>query len=155
MRAASLLFVAVAAVLAAATPPEPRIAVVVHPTRHDALRVEDVAAIFLRTRRFWDDGAAIVPLNRDPGSTVRETFTRRVLGGNVARLAAYWNEQYFRGVFPPAVVDSAAALKRWVATDRDAIGYLAADEVDDSVRVVLMLGVRAGGTPPLPATASP
>ncbi|MBI5087609.1 MAG: hypothetical protein HZB15_01705 [Actinobacteria bacterium] len=54
---------------------------------------------------------------------VRGTFTRRVLHMDRARLQAYWNEQYFHGVFPPAVLSSAVAVRRYVAADRNAIGY--------------------------------
>jgi ABC-type phosphate transport system substrate-binding protein len=115
------------------------LAVVVHPERAATLTAKDVARIFLKKRRFWDDGAPIVALNQDPGSSVREAFSRRVLGRSTAQLRAYWNEQYFQGVFPPTVLSSSAAVKRYVATDRNAIGYIEWSEVDESVRVVLRL----------------
>jgi len=37
------------------------------------------------------------------------------------------------------VLSSDAAVKRYVAADRDAIGYIEWSEVDDSVRVVLKI----------------
>jgi ABC-type phosphate transport system substrate-binding protein len=122
-----------------AVPAEPVLAVIVHPSRASAVTMEDLARIYLRKRRFWDDGAAIVPLNQAPGTAVRDLFSRRVLAADTPRLQEYWNEQYFHGVFPPIVLSSGAAVKRYVAADRDAIGYLEWGEVDDSVRVVLKL----------------
>lgn len=118
---------------------DPALAIVVHPGRTAVLTVEDVARIYLRKRRFWEDGAPIVPLNREPGTAAREAFSRRVLGWEAARLQEYWNEQYFHGVFPPTVLSSGAAVKRYIAADRNAIGYLEPSEVDGSVRVLLTL----------------
>jgi len=122
---------------APAVPAELVLAVIVHPSRASTVTMEDLARIYLRKRRFWDDGAAIVPLNQAPGTAARDLFSRRVLAADTPRLQEYWNEQYFHGVFPPIVLSSGAAVKRYVAADRDAIGYLEWGEVDDSVRVVL------------------
>lgn len=132
--AASVLFRPAPAIAA-----ETALAIVVHPARTDVLGVEDVARIYLRKRRFWPDGAPIVPLNREAGTAAREAFSRRVLGGKAAQLQEYWNQQYFQGVFPPTVLSSAAAVKRYVAADRNAIGYIERSEVDDSVRALLTL----------------
>ncbi|MFN8543888.1 MAG: hypothetical protein U0807_06755 [Candidatus Binatia bacterium] len=113
--------------------------VIVHPARTGTLGADDVARIYLGRRRFWDDGAAIVALNLPAGTPVRERFSRRVLRDDSAHLADYWNAQYFHGVLPPAVLSSSDAVKRYVAADRKAIGYIEAGDVDETVRVVLTL----------------
>jgi len=122
-----------------AVPEEHVLAIVVHPERTAALGIEDVAHIFLRKRRFWEDGAPIVALNREPETAARTTFSRRVLRADPAQLEGYWNERYFEGIFPPTVLSSGAAVKRYVAADRNAIGYIEWKDVDASVRVVLKL----------------
>ena len=129
--------------LAAADAP---LAVIAHPSHPERLSTADVARIFLRKRRFWPDGSPIVPLNREPGSDAREAFSHRVLGGDSARWASYWNDAYFNGVFPPAVLSSSAAVKRYVASEPGAIGYVDPADVDDTVRVVLEL--RGSGAAP-------
>jgi ABC-type phosphate transport system substrate-binding protein len=116
-----------------------RIAVIVHPDRREHLDPEEVASIFLRKRRFWDDGAPIIPLNREAGSGLREHFSRLVLGVGSAELSAYWNQQYFHGTLPPATLSSSEAMKRFVAQERNAIGYTGAEAVDSSVRAALIL----------------
>ncbi|TMA32562.1 MAG: phosphate ABC transporter substrate-binding protein [Deltaproteobacteria bacterium] len=139
-RASILLCIAMALLMPApAVPEEHALAIVVHPKRTAALDIEDVAHIFLRKRRFWEDGAPIVALNREPGTAARAAFSRRVLRADPAQLEEYWNHKYFDGVFPPTVLSSCTAVKRYVATDRNAIGYIDLSEVDDSVRVVLKL----------------
>jgi ABC-type phosphate transport system substrate-binding protein len=123
-----------------ATADGPALVVVVNSGRTDRIDIHALARIYLRTRRFWDDGTPIVPLNLEAGSREREAFTRRVLGGGGDTwLATYWNERYFHGVFPPTVVSSSASVKRWLATEPGAIGYFDARDVDDSVRVILKL----------------
>ena len=122
-----------------AVPEEQALAIVVHRERTDALDIEDVARIYLRKRRFWEDGAPIVALNREPGSATRALFSHRVLRTDPSQLEEYWNHKYFDGVFPPTVLSSCTAVKRYVAADRNAIGYIDLSEVDDSVRVVLKL----------------
>lgn len=115
------------------------LAVIVHPDRRVPLGVEDVARIYLKQRRFWSDGERIVPLNRDSGSEARESFVRKVFGAGGRQLAIYWNRQYFQGVLPPATLASDEAVRRFVAGEPLAIGYVHPSVVDDSVRVVLHL----------------
>ncbi len=134
-----VLCAAMLASTAAFTEEHVPIAVVVHPARADRLGTEELAEIYLKKRRFWDDGAPILPLNQPPGTTARESFSRRVLGGTSQSFAEYWNEQYFHGIFPPATLSSDEAVKRYVAAERNAIGYIEATDVDDTVRVVLHL----------------
>lgn len=115
------------------------VAVIVHPSRSATLDADDVARIYLGRRRFWDDDSVIVALNLPAGDGLRERFSRRVLHTDSAHLASYWNEQYFHGVFPPAVLSSPDAVKRYVATDPKAIGYIDAADADATVRIVLTL----------------
>ena len=122
-----------------AVPEEQALAIVVHRERTEALDIEDVARIYLRKRRFWENGAPIVALHRELGTAARASFSRRVLRADPGQLRAYWDQQYFAGIFPPEVLSSDAAVKRYVAADRDAIGYIEWSEVDDSVRVVLKI----------------
>jgi ABC-type phosphate transport system substrate-binding protein len=118
---------------------EEGVVVIVHPRRPVKLSLEEVAQIYLRRRRFWDDGAAIVPLNMASDAPLRAQFAERVLNQSQARLADYWNRQYFQGILPPATLASTEAVRRYVASEPNAIGYVPASEVNRSVRVVLRL----------------
>jgi len=127
------------AVASRAEEPAPRLVVIVHPTRRAELSLELLAQIYLRRKRFWDDGTPIVPLNLEAGAALRTTFARTVLPWSDARLADYWNRQYFYGVLPPATLASTKAVVRYVAAEPNAVGYVPAADVDESVRVVLAL----------------
>ncbi len=116
-----------------------RIAVIVHRDRRDALDVTDVAQIYLRKRRFWNDGSPIIPLNREAGTSIREAFSGRVFGTTSEQLSGYWNQQYFHGVLPPATLSSSQSTRRFVASEPNAIGYVEVDAVDETVRVATIL----------------
>jgi ABC-type phosphate transport system substrate-binding protein len=143
---ASFLGLLVATVLAHPARAED-LAVIVHPERDTHLTVGQVAQIYLKQRRFWDDGGLIVPVNRDSGSVARESFVRVVFGARASQLVVYWNRQYFHGVLPPATLASDEAVKRFVAGERLAIGYVHPSVLDDSVRVVLHLRDPSAGSP--------
>jgi hypothetical protein len=74
---------------AAAEEERTRIVVVVHPSRSAELTTDALRQIYLRRKRFWDDGAPIVPLNLAAGMPLRDAFSRRVLGESEARIADY------------------------------------------------------------------
>lgn len=135
IRSALLGLLLAASVAAAAQAGD--LVVIVHPERQVGLSTSEVAQIFLRKRRFWKDGKAIVPVNRESGSAARNTFARLIFAEDVRQLVVYWNRQYFKGVLPPATLASGEAVKRFVAAERRAIGYIAPDLVDDSIHVVL------------------
>jgi len=140
MAARTFTLVLVLALLAPSFAEErPRLALIVHPARRAELSVEEVAQIYLRTRRFWEDGAPVVPLNLPSGTPLRGRFSKLVLRQTETRLADYWNRRYFYGVLPPATLASTEAIRRYVASDPNAIGYVPVSEVDGSVRVLLHL----------------
>ena len=115
------------------------LAVIVNGQRTDRPSLAELAQIYLKQRRFWSDGGRIVPVNRESGSSARISFDTRVLDTSPSKLVVYWNRQYFQGVLPPATLASDEAVKRFVASERQAIGYVHPRVIDDSVRVVFQL----------------
>jgi len=117
-----------------------RVKVITHPSRAGKLTASDVRAIYLKQKRFWNDGQPIIPINRDAGSTARELFSEGIFGRDSARLASYWNQRYFEaGEFPPATLASEEAVIRFVAGNENAIGYVTGENVGDSVAVIMVL----------------
>jgi ABC-type phosphate transport system substrate-binding protein len=120
---------------------DPAVKVIAHPARTDQLSEAEARAIYLKQRLFWNDGEPIIAINREAGSEARERFSEIVFGQSSRRLAGYWNQRYFEdGEFPPATLASEEAVLRFVAGNRNALGYIIEAEPDESVRVILMLG---------------
>lgn len=126
---------------------EERLAVIVSSERVVELSRQDVAQIFLRKRRFWSDGAPIVPVNRNATSAARASFTKQIFAKEIRFLPSYWNRQYYQGVLPPLTLASDEAVRRFVALESNAIGYVHESFVDDSVRVILLLDPTEQGSP--------
>jgi ABC-type phosphate transport system substrate-binding protein len=98
-----------------------------------------LADIYLgRTSRFPDDQPAL-PIDQEPDSPVRERFYQTFLGRSHAEVKAHWSKIIFTGRGrPPRDVPTGADVKRAVAGDAKAIGYIERRLVDESVRVVLV-----------------
>ena len=139
MRRSARPLLITAALLVAAPALAEDIAVIVNKDRTTQLNREEIAQIFLKKRRFWDDGTPMLPVNQSAGSTTRASFDRAVFGAGARRLSVYWNRAYFGGVLPPATLASDEAVRRFVVSEPRAIGYIRAGAVDASVRVVLIL----------------
>jgi ABC-type phosphate transport system substrate-binding protein len=133
------LVLAILLLAAASASERESVAVIVNPARRVELSIDDLAQIYLRRKRFWNDGAPMVPLNLLSAHPFRERFSRQVLRRSDARLAEYWNREYFYGILPPATLASTEAMRRYVASDPNAIGYVPSSLVDDSVRVLFRL----------------
>jgi ABC-type phosphate transport system substrate-binding protein len=105
-----------------------------------ALRADQVTAIFLGQTARFPDGAEAVPLDQRVGSQARDEFYARVANRTPVLLKAYWSKMVFTGRGqPPAEAPDSAAVRRKVAENPDAIGYIDRSALDASVRPVLVV----------------
>jgi ABC-type phosphate transport system substrate-binding protein len=105
-----------------------------------ALRPEQVAAIFLGQSARFPDGAEAVPYDMRLGAALRDEFYARVTNKTPALLKAHWSKMVFTGRGqPPAELSDSAAVRRKVAEDPDAIGYIERSALDASVHAVLVV----------------
>jgi len=104
-----------------------------------ALDVDTLREIYLHRRTLLADGSRAVPINLPVGNPARDGFSMQVLGRPPAALAAYWDRLYYEGRRPPIVVSSPDAVRRYLQADGRALGYLPETDVDDTVRVLLVL----------------
>jgi ABC-type phosphate transport system substrate-binding protein len=145
-----LLFTAVRAPLRAQSDDEPAIAVIVGAgsTAPSApLSAALVANIFRRKRQFWDDQTRIVAVNLPALHPLRRHFSQQIFKRSPEDLQAYWNDQYFHGVLPPAVLASEEAVIRFVVDTPGAVGYVWACSVDKRVSVVALIANPASSAP--------
>ena len=97
-----------------------------------------VAGIYTGRIKGWPDGSPVFPLDQSESSTARAEFYAIVVGRSQANMQALWAQNIFAGKgLPPKVASPGAEMKRLVATNRNAIGYIRASEVDDTVKVLL------------------
>jgi ABC-type phosphate transport system substrate-binding protein len=104
-----------------------------------SLTAEQTARIFLgKTSSYPDDGDA-TPVDQAEGSAIREEFYSKVVHKNTSQLSAYWAKVIFTGDGrPPQILESNAAVRKAVAKNPNAIGYIDKSTVDKSVRIILV-----------------
>jgi ABC-type phosphate transport system substrate-binding protein len=106
----------------------------------EALRPDQVAAIFLGQSARFPDGTVATVIDQPLGSSQRDTFYQRVTGKTPALLKVYWSKMVFTGRGqPPRDLPGSAAVRQAVASDPGAIGYIDREALDPSVRQVLLV----------------
>ncbi|NRR32558.1 hypothetical protein HSX11_20525 [Oxalobacteraceae bacterium] len=80
------------------------------------------------------------PVDLPENSPVRADFYHKVADKDTAQVKALWSKLVFTGkATPPKEYASDAEVKKAVAADPKAIGYISKASVDDSVKVILTL----------------
>jgi ABC-type phosphate transport system substrate-binding protein len=104
------------------------------------LTESQVADIFLGRTATFPNGGIAVPLDQVEGSPVRDEFYAKIVRKSAAQLKAHWMKRVFAGKGePPKEAASSEAVKRQVADDPYAVGYINANMVDGTVRALLVI----------------
>ena len=103
-----------------------------------SLTAEQTSKIFLGKVVTFPNGQAAVPIDQPEGSAVRDEFYTKVVHKNPSQLTAYWAKVIFTGDGrPPSLLADSVAVKKAIAHNPNAIGYIEKSAVNRSVRVVL------------------
>jgi len=77
------------------------------------------------------------PFTFNEKSPLRDEFFAKACKKDAAQVQAMWGKMIFTGTgTPPAEVDSAAAMKKAVAADPNAVGYIDKKDADASVKII-------------------
>jgi len=132
MNKTNILRLAVAAALSTAGAGAfAQVAVVVSPKSPLATMTADqVSGIFLGK-------VNTLPSGLPDSLPAREIFYTKVTGKSTAQVKAAWSRLVFSGkATPPKELGSSAEVKKFVAANPDAIGYIEKSAVDSTVKVV-------------------
>jgi ABC-type phosphate transport system substrate-binding protein len=98
----------------------------------------EIVDIFLGKTSRFPDGSAALPIDQAERSPVRDEFYLRFAGKSAAQLKAHWSKIIFTGRGqPPREVADGVEVKRYLAQNPRAIGYIDEKQVDASVKVLL------------------
>lgn len=116
-----------------------QVAVIVNPKSAAAsMSADQVSNIFLGKSNTLPGGASALAADLPESSAVRDQFYSKVTGKQAAQVKAAWSRLVFSGkATPPKELASAAEVKKYVAANADAIGYIEKSAVDGTVKVVL------------------
>jgi ABC-type phosphate transport system substrate-binding protein len=89
---------------------------------------------------FLGKSTMFTPVDQAEGSHIRNDFYQKVADKDAAQVKALWSKLVFTGkATPPKEYKSNADVKKAVADDPKAIGYIDKSAVDDTVKVILTL----------------
>lgn len=119
------------------------IAVVVHlRSPQENISLEDLKDIFLGKKLVWPGGNYVEAVDL---KTLRQTFIEQVFRQKVTHLNRYWLFRSLAGRgLPPAVLRTPQEVKEFVALHPGGIGYLNIEDVDESVKVLLIIKIKWG-----------
>jgi len=125
-----------AAILAAASVSASAETVVIVSQKNPATRMFSEQA----SQFFLGKSSLFTPIDQAEGSHIRADFYQKVADKDPAQVKALWSKLVFTGkATPPKEYSSNADVKKAVAADPKAIGYIDKSAVDDTVKVILTL----------------
>lgn len=96
-----------------------------------------VADLFLGKASRYPNGELAVPIDQAEGSVTFDEFYETIAGKSPAQVKAYWSKIIFTGRGqPPKAVSDDSEVKKRIAENPSAIGYIDKKLLDDSVRAL-------------------
>ncbi|MES2259495.1 MAG: hypothetical protein V4724_13280 [Pseudomonadota bacterium] len=124
-----------AAVAAAALPVHAETVVIVSQKNPATRMFSEQASQF-----FLGKSTMFTPIDQAEGSPIRAEFYHKVADKDAAQVKAIWSKLVFTGkATPPKEYKTSAEVRKAVADDPKAIGYIDKSAVDDTVKVILTL----------------
>lgn len=114
------------------------VVVIIHKDNPHVIDKDYVIGIYTGRTKGWPDGSPVFPIDQGESSTARTAFYDSVIGRSQRNMQALWAQNIFSGKgLPPKLATPDAEMKHIVSTNRNAIGYIRASELDSSVKVLL------------------
>jgi ABC-type phosphate transport system substrate-binding protein len=114
------------------------VAVVSSTSAVTTLSKAQVTDIFLGKISRFPNGTQAIPIDQAEGSTARNEFYATYAGKSPAQIKAHWAKIIFTGRGqPPKTLSTDSDIKKLIAANPQAIGYIERSAVDSSVQILL------------------
>ena len=123
------------------------VAVIVHKSNPiDGLTMGQLRKIGLGQEAKWPSGKKIAVLMTTPGQPERDSTLKIVCGMRETDFTLHFMHASFSGetADPPRAVGSGVQLRQSVVSTPNAVGFIKASQLDDSVKVITIDGSRPG-----------
>jgi ABC-type phosphate transport system substrate-binding protein len=106
-----------------------------------ALTEAQARDVFLGNQEVLPGGERVAPVDQGKDASITKDFYALVAGMSLKDVSVHWAKKVFagRGTRPAQIEGGDAGVKTWVQARTGAIGYVYADSVDGSVKVLLTL----------------
>jgi ABC-type phosphate transport system substrate-binding protein len=107
-----------------------------------SIATADVARLFTKTVKRWDDGRPVEPIDQSFESPIRAQFSRAILGKTAGQVQEFWLRETYSGhEIPPPVRGTDAAVLEFVRANPGAVGYVSAGiSLPSGVKVMTVTG---------------
>ena len=114
------------------------IVVIVNKANDNVVDKALVAKIYRGEARTWPNGGGIAAFDLPEDNLLRDDFDGNFVGKSEKALLALWSQNVLTGkAVAPKVAASDEDVKKAVAANKNAIGYIQARSLDDSVKAAL------------------
>jgi len=114
------------------------IVVIVNKTNNNPIDKDMVAKIYKGHFKNWPSGGAVADLALPDNNPETAKFCDDVIGKSLSHMKLVWSQMMFSGqALPPKQVGSDEEMKKMVSENADAIGFIKASSLDDSVKAVV------------------
>lgn len=101
------------------------------------LTQDQVVKIFLGKARQFPNGTVVKPVDQAEGRQPRQEFLEKFLNKSEMALKSYWSGLVFTGNgVPPDTLGDDEAVKKFVAAQPNALGYIDSKALDSSVKIL-------------------
>jgi len=114
------------------------VVVIVNKANDNSVDKTLVAKIYTGESKVWANGGSISAIDLTDDNPGRASFANDFVGKSPGSLKSLWTQNVFTGkAVPPKAMASDEDVKKAVAANKGAIGYIKASSADDTVKVVL------------------
>lgn len=114
------------------------VVVIVNKDNHNNISKQLVIKIYKGEAKLWGTGGAIEALSLPESSPETDDFCNEILGKKLIHMKLLWSQMMFSGQgVPPREVASDEDVKKTVSNNVNAIGFIKASSLDDSVKAVI------------------
>ena len=113
------------------------IVVIVNLNNNNPLTISQIRKIYLGKTKSFPNGKLAMPLDLPSENSIRQEFLRKVVQKDKSAYNSYWARMLFssRGR-PPKTLEDSEAIKAAIRKNKNTIGFIDREDLDDSVRVV-------------------
>lgn len=108
-----------------------------------SLSLKELKKIYRKEALINPMGEKWIPVNLSSHDSNRIAFSLSVFHKRPEQMEMYWNTQYFKGILPPYVVASQAAVVSFVSNTPGAIGYIFPCHLNERVKVLARIPIKS------------
>ncbi len=104
------------------------------------ITLEEVGKLYLGKSKSFSNGERASVADYSPGVDIRQQFYKKTLKMTDSEVSRYWAKRKFtRKLKPPKIISDDKAMKQWVASSPNTLGYIDGTLIDNSVKVLLII----------------